>query len=216
MSSPYAYADAQIDKLKKYISAEFQNEMNALPFDELNVAKVQEQGKALFNRLKARNRVVFKRVAKSAYQEAITEARRAGFEADSDTDGVETALIVALFARYHPVSEYVYNNELLRKRDRLCEAVSSASNRQAVRGAFERTARLWFNQSRQYVDFTVDEARLQAFSDAGVREVIWVAELDAKTCSECKERDGTIYPIDRVPNKPHRGCRCHLRAVVRK
>ena len=61
MSSPYAYADAQIDKLKKYISAEFQNEMNALPFDELNVAKVQEQGKALFNRLKAAQ--VLKQVA---------------------------------------------------------------------------------------------------------------------------------------------------------
>lgn len=215
MSNPYAYADAQIDKLKGYISAEFQNEANVMLFDELNVAKVQEHGKALFGRLKSRNRIVFKRVARNAYREARAEARRAGHQGNDDIEAIETALIVALLARYHPVTGYVYANETLRKRDRLCEAISSASNRQSMREAFGRAARLWFNQSQQYVDFAVDDARMQAFSDAGVYEVMWVAEHDERTCAVCKERDGTIYPITDVPDKPHPRCRCYLRAVSR-
>ena len=61
-----------------------------------------------------------------------------------------------------------------------------------------------------YADFTSDEANLKALQDSGVKYGRWNAENDARTCDVCNERAGKIYPIDRIPPKPHPGCRCWI------
>ena len=209
MMNPYTYADSEIARMRTFVNAEFHNAVNELPFDEMNVAKVKKRAKRLFSRLADRNREACERIAKRAYEEAVREAEEARFSPVSVDEKIGSLLALALFRGYHPVTEYVYNNEVIRKRDRFTESVSSARNRNAVRNAYDKATRLWFGQSRQYADLAVDVAREEAFRDAGVRRVRWIAILDKKTCAKCKERDGKIYLLSEVPDKPHRGCRCY-------
>ena len=212
MVNPYSYADVEIAKLKSSISAMFQNTANSMPFDGLNVIKVRKQAKNLFSRLVHKSRVVYERIAKRAYEEAVEEVKAAGFEPKEDTSGKRkgVSVVLSLLRQYHPTTEYVYNNEVGRKQDRFVEAVSSTRSRNDFRNAHGKAARLWFGQVQQYCDLSVDEARIQAFMDSGVKKVRWKAMLgDGKTCNECKERHDQIYLIENVPRKHHR-CRCSL------
>lgn len=56
------------------------------------------------------------------------------------------------------------------------------------------------------------QAQEQIGLDSGVKQVIFSATLDAKTCSECASLDGNVYNID-DPNKPeiplHPNCRSY-------
>ena len=65
----------------------------------------------------------------------------------------------------------------------------------------------------QYADDVTDSARIKAFTDAGVEQVQWHTAGDEKVCQVCRERNGEIYPIDNIPDKPHRKCRCWLAPV---
>lgn len=126
-----------------------------------------------------------------------------------------TALVAALFLLYSPVTKYQYRNETERKRERLADGILSAKHRQDVRDVYNTGAKVWFNQARQYIDMSVDTAREAAFEDAGVTDVKWVAQKDGKVCKECRERDGMIYRIGQVPDKPHPRCRCYIVPVSR-
>ncbi|MDO4384913.1 MAG: hypothetical protein Q4E18_02820 [Clostridia bacterium] len=209
MKSPYAHADKQLVKLKQFISAEFHNQANVMNFDEVNVASAKELTKILFDRLRSRNRQVFRDVAKQAYHAALREVGNVGENKD-----IDVLVVAMLLTEYHPVTQYAYRTEARRKQDRLMEALLSAQDSESVRVAFERSARLWFDQSRQYVDFAVDEARRMAFEDAGVKMVRYKAEKDERTCTECREFDDQIYPMAEAPSLPrHRHCRCWLEPI---
>lgn len=209
MKTPYGYADKQLIALKRYVSAEFHNSANLLNFDELNVASVKELTDSLYSRLKTRNEVVFRAVAKHAYSAAMDE-----IDGSEEQDGV--AIVAMLLKRYDPITQYVYKYEARRKQERLAEALIAAPNRESARIAFDRAARLWFDQSRQYTDLSVDEARMQAFKDSGIRQVEWMAEQNERTCSRCRELDGKVFRLEDVPQFPqHHHCRCWL-VPVRK
>lgn len=78
---------------------------------------------------------------------------------------------------------------------------------------FRKGLRYWSDMTRQYSDMVSDEATLKAYKDGGAKYVRWITQEDEKVCEVCWERNGKIYPIDRVPAKPHWGCRCYLRPV---
>lgn len=217
MKSPYSQADKQLAKLKKSISAEFHNTANLLNFDELNVADTKQTTKVLYDRLKSQSKQILERIAKSAYHDAYAETQSKGEREDEDKekDFSGIALIAALFKMYHPLTRYVYKSEAHRKQERLMEGILSATGQQGIRQALDRAARLWFEQNRQYADFAVDEARLKAFKDAGVKKVQWRAEVDNNTCDECKKLNGEIFTISNVPDIPrHHHCRCYLTPVL--
>lgn len=62
---------------------------------------------------------------------------------------------------------------------------------------------------------TEDRAAITAYRDAGVEEVMWITQRDGRVCEECITLNGLIFPIDRVPDKPHYNCRCYLEPVKR-
>lgn len=204
----YKYVDEEIESLKQSIAAEFQNSHNLLAFDEINLANAKKVATSLYSRLKSRNRQAFRHIAKRAYKEAMSEAEVL-YDGEEDIDGIIAALLLA----FNPVTQYVYDNEVVRKRDRFFESIISAPNRIALRDAYQRASRLWFNQAQQYTDLSFDEARTEAFKHAGVKRVMWVTEEDDRVCGGCDKRNGVIYGIDSVPEKPHMRCRCYLTAV---
>ncbi len=212
MSTPYAYTDKQLAGLKRYISAMFHNVANTISFDELNVRTVKEITRTLYAKLKSHNEEVFRSIAARAYKEGFAEASN---EDDNYSKLMETLLVTSLLSRYHGVTHYSYNQEVKRKRDRLMEGLLSVDNRRDAQEILNRSARLWFDQSRQYADFTVGDARTRAFEDAGVKRVRWVAEKDNRTCDTCHDLDGQIFAMSGMPSLPqHRNCRCWVVPVL--
>lgn len=108
---------------------------------------------------------------------------------------------------YDPVTKYVYINEIERKRARLFESlVASANKSQEI----DTALRYFSSMMRQYALTVSDKAVLQAYKDNGEQKVKWITTPDDRRCVECAKRDGKIYDIDKIPPKPHLGCRCIL------
>jgi hypothetical protein len=62
----------------------------------------------------------------------------------------------------------------------------------------------------------VDVAMLYTLKLMGVEKVQWVTNIDGRECKTCRERNGEIYDIDKIPPKAHRGCRCGYKPVLKK
>lgn len=108
---------------------------------------------------------------------------------------------------YDPVSLYVFDHEVDRKKGRHLEAVIASKNPDKEH---DNAMKYWSNMFRQYADTVADKAHLQSLKDDGEQKVMWQSVHDNRRCAECRERDGKIYPISKVPDKPHVGCRCWL------
>lgn len=139
-------------------------------------------------------------------------------KAGGTNDSIDEKWLIGLLAAYGVVTGYVYNNEADRKRDRLFESLVSINTESAdaearTRQIFTRANGVWQRQTEQATIDTVDAARMTAFKENGVEYVRWVSEHDTKRCKECEELDGTVYPIDKAPEKAHINCRCWLEAV---
>ena len=191
------------------MAREFQILGTQLGFDELNVLGVRKQVNKLYQRLDKVIRAEFLRIAQRAYADAMYEAQKTAADTD-DFDAL--TFVMAMLRAYDPLSDFVYTREYLRKRDRLFESIiATQRGNQEMRKNLKRGLDVLANQVRQYADNITIGARLQAFSDAGVEYVRWVAEIDDRTCKECWDRDGRIYRIDEVPMIPsHYHCRCRI------
>lgn len=56
-----------------------------------------------------------------------------------------------------------------------------------------------------------------ALKAAGVKEVVWIATNDKKTCPICRDLNRSVWSVDNVPipgRDSHPRCRCSLGAVV--
>ena len=128
-------------------------------------------------------------------------------------------------------SELPYTDELInlkthtveskkeRKRSRLAEALITAmvvSSRADYHKQLRKFADLWHTQTKQYGEKMVDKTRINTFKKNGIKRVKWVTKEDEKVCKECAERDGKIYPIDKIPDKPHYNCRCWIVPLLEK
>ena len=107
--------------------------------------------------------------------------------------------------QYNPVTLYRYDHEVDRKRGRHEEAVIASDNPDKEH---DNALKYWVNMFKQYADIVADIAHQASMEDEGVEEVMWISVHDNRRCKVCKERDGKIYPIDKIPDKPHVGCRC--------
>ena len=166
-----------------------------MAMDELNVIRSSEK---LYDTLAEANMTAFLKLARARYKD-IT-----GKVAD-ETISPEWLLLFLL--GYNPVTEYVYENEVIRKRERFTESMISSANKLAV---IRRATSLWLGQTEQYLVLVEDAAVLEAYKANGVKRVRWVTQKDEKTCSTCNPRNGITYAINKVPPKPHRNCRCYL------
>lgn len=185
----YGFADKAIRDMNRRNLRAFDG-LKLLKFDELNV-------------LRSVKRVYEDsiRLAKKRYlQIALDAYRNAKGKKKIDRDWV-----LDMLEEYDPVTMYLFTPEAERKRDRTVEAILSTPNKDE---AVDRALRLWTLQTTHYAEKSVDEATLQAFRDNGVKKVRWVTAEDEKVCEVCRKRDGKIYPIDKIPPKPHYRCRC--------
>ena len=210
----YRLADKLLEQLKKLIRREF-NRLGIFGFDELNAPRVTRETTDLFNRLKAENKKRFLEVAKRAYLDAVALAVAAGYR-DPGEGKINDAWVIGFLGAYNFVSGYLYESEAERKRLRLSEQMLTAReylNRSLYNDSLRRSANLWWTQTSHYMLDAVDTATLDGYRDSGVEKVMWNTNIDGRECSVCRERNGKIYSIDKVPPKAHRNCRCYLTPV---
>lgn len=209
----YEHLDSLLEKIKRKIRTEF-NRLGSMGFDELNVVNTKKVTLQMFDRLLTANEKAYLKAAIEAYGKAEESAKDAGFVGE-ETEIDEDWLLAVLLA-YNLVTGYIYGREAERKRLRLNEQILTArefDDRGAFNDSLRRSANLWWTQTLQYGIDVVDKATLQAYRDAGVEYVRWIAVKDERTCEECGPRHMKIYRIDEAPSKTHYGCRCRLEPV---
>jgi SPP1 gp7 family putative phage head morphogenesis protein len=196
-----------LDKLlvteMKRIRASF-NKISVMGFDELNVVNTRKTTQKMYDGFLKDNEGIYLKVARDAYKRATDSGK---------APEINSEWLVGVLAGYNLVTGYLYDKEAERKRLRLNEQILTAreyDNRQMLHDSLRRSANLWWTQTSQYGISVVDEATIQGFKDIGIKQVRWIAADDEKTCPTCGARDNKIYPINKIPPKPHYGCRCYV------
>ena len=117
---------------------------------------------------------------------------------------------------YDPVTKYIYDRELERKRLRLNEGILTTKETQnALNDALKLAANLLLTQSLQYGLDLVAQMELEAYDALDVDEVMYHACDDEKTCKECWKDNGKIFRLEEAPRVPrHNRCRCWYTAVL--
>lgn len=211
----YRKLDALLAEVKKRLRREF-NRLGQMGFDELNVVNTRKVTKEMYDRLLADNEKTYLKAGEAAYTAATKTARAAGFTDDAETE-IDADWLLGVLLGYSLVTGYIYDREAERKRLRLNEQILTAreyDSRDLYNQSLQRSANLWWTQTLQYGIETVDEATIQAYKDSGVKKVRWIAKLDGRTCAVCRERNGKVYDIKKVPAKTHYNCRCYLEPFV--
>ena len=210
----YRLADKLLEQLKKLIRREF-NRLGIFGFDELNAHRVTAETVSLFNRMMRENAKLYLQVAKRSYGDAIAAAVATGYK-DPGENPINASWVENLLCSYNFVSGYLYESEAERKRLRLAEQMMTAKeyqNRTLYNDSVRRSANLWWMQAAHYMLEAVDKAYLEGLKASGVEKVWWHTEIDGRECKVCRERNGKIYDIDKVPPKAHRNCRCYITPV---
>lgn len=200
MNKPYELSDKTIRLLNRKAISRFskaKKDCDLLHIDELNVIRVM---KGLYEELKKDNQKAFLDLAQLVYLGIY----------DKKNKEPDRTWLLALLREYDPVTGYVYEHEIGRKRDYATEAVI-ASPRKAEQ--FRKALFRWSQFTSYYADEVEWRATIKAFNDSGVKEVKWHTREDERVCEECGPMDGKIYPIDDVPPRPHWGCRCWITPV---
>lgn len=203
----FEYADRAIKQMNRVNLRSF-GKLKQLKFDELNVVgAVDETYDASIRLAKKR----YKEIAIRAFVEAMLlcgyDRKRAEREAD---DSITEDWLLDMMEEYDPVTLYQFLPEAERKKQRLVEAIIAAHNKGKE---IDKALRLWTLQIAHYADKSVVDGTIDGYKEAGVEKVKWIAVDDEKTCPECRKLDGKIFPIDKVPDRPHYHCRCELQPV---
>lgn len=202
----FRHADRALMVMLNGMNREFQNLGTEIGFDEMNVLETRRRVNAMYARMDELVRREYAKVARRAYREASVEAGTDGGEFD------ETAFVAGVLKGYDPVSNFVYDREWIRKRDRLFESIiATERGNQEMRKNLKRGLDVLANQVRQYADNITAKARVYAFRKAGADVLVWITEKDDRVCSVCAPRDEQFYPIELLPEYPaHWRCRCRL------
>ena len=197
MKSPYNATDKTISYLNKQYPKLFRR---AAGFDELNVIPVSHE---IYD-------AIYELVKREATRlsDAVYDSHR---RSEEQTEFDPAILVAMLALAYNPVTKYVYENELDRKRARFAESLI-ASDTPAEEIALAQ--RLVAGMNAQFMDDVTFETIVQAFRDSGVTRVRWVTSPDDRRCKTCASRHNKIYSIDAVPAKPHIHCRCWIEEVT--
>ena len=193
------------------------NRLDVMGFDMLNVPNITKYTKELVSRLLKSNKREYLKIAKEATDEAKEDIEALGVSATPLV--INGKYVDDVLGEYNPVTNYLYYPEAERKRSRLAEALITAvivNSRADYHKQLRKFADLWHTQTKQYGEKMVDKTRINTFKKNGIKRVKWVTKEDEKVCKECNERDGKIYPIDKIPDKPHYNCRCWVVPLLEK
>ena len=166
-----------------------------MAMDELNVIQASRE---LYSKLDSSNQTAFLKLARARYKDITSE---------EGEEFISLAWLMAILLAYNPVTEYIYENEVTRKRERYAESMIASANKLAV---INRSMSLWMRQTEQFMVFVEDAAVLDGYKKNGIKQVRWVTQKDERTCPTCGPMNGKIYNINKVPPKPHHNCRCYV------
>ena len=202
----FRHADRALMVMLNSMSREFQNLSTEIGFDEMNVMETRKRVNAMYERLDRVIRREYRSVARKAYMDASAEAGTDGGAFDAEK------FVAGMLRAYDPVSDFVYDREWIRKRDRLFESIIATEHgNQEMRRNLKRGLDVLANQVRQYADNITAQARVTAFKRAGADVLVWITEDDEKVCKVCRPRHEQFYPIEMLPEWPaHWHCRCRL------
>ena len=130
-------------------------------------------------------------------------------EACGDDEIIDLIWIEHFLGGLDPVTKYIFTTEADRTRARAFESIAVSRDVSEV----DTALKLYHRQVKQWADNITDAATLEGYMEAGIKEVKWKTEEDARVCKECGERNDVVYPIKSVPDKPHPNCRCYLLPV---
>ena len=198
----FEYADRAIRDMNKRNLRLF-DKLKMLKFDELNslslVGKTYDESIRI-----AKRRYLM--IATEAFIEALLllgyDREKAEEEAE---DSITEDWLLDMMEEYDPTTLYQFLPEAERKKQRLVEALIASHDKGSE---VDRALRLWTRQIAFYADKSVVDGTIDGYKDAGVTKVKWVTAQDEKVCRTCRERDGKIYPIGKIPPRPHYHCRC--------
>ena len=183
--------------------------LSVLGFDELNVLN---QTDALYAAFAKECRGALREVCRMRYEEVWVWLK--GTLPDEDMlDELVDMVLAGLWDEPNENTHYAFGSELERKRDRAKEAVVSVPTKVQKQLELDKAARFVIQQSAWYCDFASQDAELQAMKDAGVQKVRWNIYGDEKVCKQCFDLDGKVFPVSKVPPRPHINCRCYLTPV---
>ena len=181
----YEYADAQIRRLNKIFIREFTN-VKTVNHDELNVIRYV---KDMYKRMDKTTRNAFIKIARNKYPDLT----------------IDEALFILY--EYDQITKYVYDHEVERKAARFTEAfIATKGNATETKKAL----RLWADMIKQYSISITDYAQIERYKADGIKHIVWMTEDDERVCAECISRGNKKYHIDKIPTKPHYGCRCYF------
>ena len=202
-TTPYSKTDKTITWLNKQFVKLFR--ARVLPMDELNVIELSHE---IYDQAYTLIEQEAERLAKSVYG---SYRRKQEEEQDEEESFDAPAFVLALLLAYNPVTKYVFKNEIDRKRARFAEGVLSSS---APAEEIALAKRLLVAMNAQFMDDVTFDSLVEAYRDNGTEKVRWVTHPDDRRCKQCKEMHGKIYPIDKIPAKPHIHCRCWVEEVI--
>lgn len=207
----YLYADETIELLDAKAVKRFnqaKKDCRLLDMDELTIIQTC---KKLYSDLDSDVRKAFLDMAVLVYRRAWLDFQKQKLKKSGKRKKEPTEKwLTALLQEYDPVTKYVYEHEVSRKEEYTEESIIASSTPD---DEFSRGLRYWSRMVAHYADAVSDRTFLKACDDAGAEEVKWISMRDARVCEKCIRLDGKVFPIDKVPDKPHWGCRCTLRAV---
>lgn len=152
----------------------------------------------------------YRRIARDAFIEGLIMAHISRDDTSDWADDVITNdWLLDMLEEVDPVTLYVFTTETERKKQRLIEALTAATDKGKE---VDKALRYWTLQIGQYALNAVDRAVIEAFREAGVERVRWNTQEDERVCETCDDRDGRIYRIDRLPSR-HYMCRCFYTPV---
>ena len=212
----YEKADSRIADFLAWIAYGFNNfrknineKSDSLAiFDELHL---------FYRQIDNYSREMFLSILQEAYNDEV-EQRKRRFDED---------FLILILDDPNDFTTVVYSKELERKAERFAEQITAAVNRSlqsedrtnenGVKIPLETEIKKLFDREYNslsllldsYMIATVDAGREEAFTDDGVRRVRWVTIMDGKECDYCRSLNGHVFPVRRVPTKPHPRCRCY-------
>lgn len=193
----YEITDKGIKQINRTIQHEFAvMKHTVLQFDEISA--IQSAVNACYSNILRECSKIYLSIANEAYK-GVTER-----------DGLFSYLWLQQWLyRYDPMTKYVFAHEFDRKRARTFETVV-ASKRNDLAKELKQAMYNLSVQTTQYADEVTDYAVLQGYIDSGIEKVRWISEQDGRVCATCRGRDGKVYDVHKVPEKPHIRCRCYL------
>lgn len=155
----------------------------------------------LYEELDKNNRKKFKELWRARCREVLRWL---------DEDEIDELLemhLAGLLDEPNSVTHYAYTTEVLRKRDRAKEAALSVPTKAQKQIEIDKHLRYWLQMTGWYLDFVSQDAEIAAFEAAGIKKVQRHERDDEKTCAVCREADGQVYEVTKIPPLPHLRCR---------